>query len=313
MRLRPLAALSTVAVSALLLVGCAGDPKPADTEAPAAGDVCAQVASPGAMSDSVKVTGEFGVPAEVAFDKEQKVTGVERTVVTEGEGKAIKEGDYVSYAMSAFDSSTGERIGDLGYTEGEMLPQNALANQALAEVIGCATVGTRVAVALPGVDGTAAQVYIMDVLETVPTAAWGEKQEAVEGMPTVKLAENGEPDVSIPNTDAPTELKIAVLKQGDGPAVADGDTTLLQYYGVDWAKGEMFDASWTKGAPISIPGNTYVPGFVQALAGQKVGSQVLVSIPPALAYGEDAKAHELGGQTLVFVIDILATQHLPAQ
>ena len=55
-----------------------------------------------------------------------------------------------------------------------------------------------------------------------------------------------------------------------------------------------------------------MPGFVQALAGQKVGSQVLVVIPPALGYGEDAKAHELGGKTLVFVIDILATMHAPA-
>jgi len=155
-------------------------------------------------------------------------------------------------------------------------------------------------------------VYIIDVLDTVDTAAWGEPQAPTEGMPTVKLAKDGEPRVTIPESNSPKDLKVSVLKQGEGTAVADGDTTLLQYYGVDWADGKSFDSSWKNGEPLALPGNTYVPGFVQALAGQKVGSQVLVVIPPALAYGEDADAHELGGKTLVFVIDILATMHAPA-
>ena len=310
MRLRPLALFSTAAVAALLLSGCAGEAEPAATETPGNADVCSQVASPGALSDSVKVTGEFGEPAEVTFDAKQEVTDVQRTVVTEGDGAKIGEGDFVSYAMSAFDTESGERLGDLGYAEGEMLPQNVLANQALAQVIGCATIGTRAAVVLPAAETTGTQVYIIDVLKAVPTAAWGKAQEPTEGMPTVKLAKNGEPAITIPDADEPSELKIEVLKQGDGPAVADGDTTLLQYYGAKWSDGETFDSSWQKGQPISIPGNTYVAGFVQALAGQKVGSQVQVVIPPALAYGEDPEAHELGGETLVFVIDILATQHV---
>src|SRR5690606_30478178 len=99
--------------------------------------------------------------------------------------------------------------------------------------------------------------------------------------PIVTLDEDGAPTVEIPDADAPTELQIAVLKEGDGIAVEDGDTTLLQYHGVGWDSGEVFDSSWANGAPISSPGNAYVEGFVQALAGQKVGSQVLVVIPPA--------------------------------
>jgi peptidylprolyl isomerase len=313
LRLRPLTLLSTVAVTALLLTGCSGSQKPSESADPTgSADVCAQAAAPGTYTDSVKVSGDFGKPAKVTVDKGEKVDEVQRTVISEGDGKKVGEGDYISYAMSAFDSKTGDHLGDLGYTEGELLPQNALANQALAEAIGCAPVGTRVAFALPAAEGAESQLYIIDVLAKVPTAAWGEKQEPVAGMPTVKLAKDGEPDVNVPAGDAPDELKISVLKQGDGPEVADGDTTLLQYYGVDWKKGESFDSSWSKGAPYAAPGNTYVPGFVQALAGQKVGSQVLVVIPPALAYGEDPEAHELGGQTLVFVIDILATQHAPA-
>ncbi|MFS2280972.1 FKBP-type peptidyl-prolyl cis-trans isomerase [Microbacterium sp. OR21] len=313
MRLRPLTLASTVAVTALLLTGCSGaQDKPEASASKDGADACAQVAAPGAFTDSVDVTGEFGEPAKITVAKDQKVDEVQRTVVTEGDGEKVQEGDYIAYAMSAFDSQTGDHLGDLGYTEGELLPQDALANEALAEAIGCAPVGTRVAFALPAAEGTQSQLYIIDVLDKVPTSAWGEKQAPVEGMPTVKLAKDGEPDVVVPTGDAPDELKISVLKQGDGPAVADGDTTLLQYYGVDWESGDSFDSSWSKGAPYAAPGNTYVPGFVQALAGQKVGSQVLVVIPPELAYGDDPEGHELGGKTLVFVIDILATQHAPA-
>lgn len=313
MRLRPLALASTVAVTALLLAGCSGAQDTSDaSDSKGSADACEQVAAPGALTDSVDVSGDFGQPAKITVAKDQKVDEVQRTVVTEGTGEKVEEGDYIAYAMSAFDSKTGEHLGDLGYAEGELLPQDALANQALAEAIGCAPIGTRVAFALPASDGADSQLYIIDVLDKVPTAAWGENQEPVDGMPVVTLAKDGEPAVEVPSADAPAELEISVLKQGDGPAVADGDTTLLQYYGVDWESGESFDSSWSKGAPYAAPGNTYVPGFVQPLAGQKVGSQVLVVIPPELAYGEDPEGHELGGKTLVFVIDILATQHAPA-
>ncbi len=77
---------------------------------------------------------------------------------------------------------------------------------------------------------------------------------------------------------------------------------------MNWDTGEVFDSSWQNGAPISIAGNTYVEGFIQALEGQKVGSQVLVVIPPALGYGEEASdQNPLAGQTLVFVVEIQDT------
>jgi len=316
LRVRPLALLSTLAVSALLLTGCGAgsSPEPTSTASTdASGDVCEQAVKPGALSDSVKIDGAFGKPSTATFALEQEVDDLQRTVVSKGDGDEIKEGDFVSYALSAFDTTTGEKLGDLGYADGEILPQNVLSNATLAQVIGCVPIGTRIAAAFPAQEsGPGSQVYIIDVLDTIDTAAWGASQAPVDGMPSVELAKDGEPSITIPQGDAPEDLKISVLKEGDGAAVADGDTTLLQYYGVDWADGKSFDSSWKNGEPISIPGNTYVPGFVQALADQKVGSQVLVVIPPALGYGEDAEAHELGGKTLVFVIDILATMHAPA-
>lgn len=311
MRNRSLIALSTTIAASLLLAGCAGvEGETGDKESTAKTDLCSVSVKSGAASDEVTVDGDFGTASAAKFELGQQIDEAERTVLSDGDGDKISDGDYVSYALSAFDGDSGDRIGDAGYVDGELLPAALTADAPLGQLIGCASVGSRLSIVFPTTEDAAAQFYILDVLDIVPTAAWGEEQPPVDGMPAVTLDEDGAPTVEIPDADAPTELQISVLKEGDGVAVADGDTTLLQYYGVDWDTGESFDSSWAKGAPISLDGNGYVPGFVQALEGQKAGSQVLVVIPPALGYGEEGTSeHELAGHTLVFVIDILATMH----
>ncbi len=59
---------------------------------------------------------------------------------------------------------------------------------------------------------------------------------------------------------------------------------------------------------LHLPLSGVVAGWTQGLSGQTVGSQVLLVIPPALGYGEksDTNTNELAGETLVFVVDILA-------
>lgn len=312
MRIRSLSILSTVAVATLLLAGCSSSSTPDSTASPsatAAADLCSAAADSGEASDSVTIDGNFGEVSTATFALDQSFDAIQRTVVTEGDGDKIAAGDYVRYALSAFDASTGERLGDAGYVADDMLPNAVTADTALGQILGCATIGTRLAVALPATTSSSAAIYIVDVLGVTPLAAWGTEQPAVDGMPTVTLADDGQPDVTLPGTDAPTDLQISVLKEGDGTTVTAGDTTLLQYYGVSWNTGESFDSSWKNGAPISIDGNTYVEGFIQALEGQKVGSQILVVIPPSLGYGEgEINDSDLTGQTLVFVIDILANQ-----
>lgn len=313
MRTRSLIALSTITAATLLLAGCAGTDGATgegNGDDEVAADLCSAAVASGEAAESVEVDGEFGTASTAKFELGQQIAEAERSVLSEGNGDEIADGDYVSYGLSAFDGDSGERLGDAGYAEGELLPAQLTADAPLGQLIGCASVGSRLSIVFPTTEEAAAQFYVLDVLDVVPTAAWGEDQEPVDGMPTVALGEDGAPSIEIPEGDAPTELQISVLKEGDGIAVEDGDTTLLQYYGVDWETGESFDSSWANGAPISIDGNTYVEGFIQALAGQKVGSQVLVVIPPALGYGEEGTSdHELAGKTLVFVIDILATMH----
>ncbi|WP_438353375.1 FKBP-type peptidyl-prolyl cis-trans isomerase [Microbacterium sp. CJ88] len=318
MRARRLATLSIAAAAALLLAGCtaagngtaSGAPSPSGSPT----DLCAAAAPSGATSDAVKVDGAAGAEATLTFTSPLDVTTTERTVISQGQGDPVQDGQFVSYAITAYNAQTGEKLGAVGYNPGEILPAAVSTTTASAQIFGCIAPGGRVVLTSPGTNGNPGEVDVFDLLAVVPTAATGAAQPPVDGMPTVTLDDTGKPTITIPSgAAAPTDVKIADLKTGDGAVVAPGDKVLVQYTGVLWPDGTEFDSSWTRGTPASFQTTGVVPGFQQALEGQKVGSQVLVVIPPAFGYGDTAQGSIPAGSTLVFVIDILGTQHAAAQ
>ncbi len=312
MRIRPLAALSVAALSAVILAGCASSAPDAETSpsAPPTADLCATAAPAGAASDAVTVEGTAGEASTATFAFPLDIPEVQTTVISKGTGDPVESGQLVTYAFTAYSAETGEELGSLGYGEDPVLPAQISPDSPLGQILGCATPGTRVVAALPASDTNAGEVYIFDFVDIVPNAAWGEPQEPVEGMPTVTLADDGAPTIELPEGDAPTEVELEVLKKGDGATVAPGDTVLVQYTGVKWSDGSVFDSSWETGAPASFQTTGVVDGFRQALEGQTVGSQVVVVIPPEFGYGEgEINDTDLKGETLVFVVDILGTQH----
>lgn len=309
---------------ALSLVACS----PAAPEESGAVD-CSPAAS-GASSDKVDVSGEFGAEPTVDFASPLTATTTERSVVTEGSGDVAVAGSTVTVDFSAFNATSGEPIEATTYeAEGQQqftLDETKLLPGLLA-AIQCSSTGDRIAAVIPpadafgdtgqtdlGVGATDSMVFVIDIVEIAPPVealprADGEDQPAVEGLPTVELAEDGAPTISVPATDPPADLKIEALKVGDGTVVAEGDSVTVHYTGVIWATGEVFDSSWTRGEPTSFATTDVIPGFGKALVGQTVGSQVIAVIPPSEGYGEAGSGDLIGGtDTLVFVVDILATQ-----
>lgn len=326
MRHRSIAALSAAALSVLVLAGCAGDGEPtADGATPSAGateapaDLCDSAAPGGDDIDAVKVSGEFGEEADVSFDAPLELSEIERSVITEGsDGDKLEAGEYITYAATVYDAETGEYVGSEGYDGESALPAGVQANNIFGMALGCATPGTRVAFTFPGQtaqDGTtmASQVYVLDFFERAETKAWGEEQDAPSGLPTVELAEDGEPTVTIPDDlEVPKETEVATLAEGDGATVAEGDSVFLQYKGVKASDGEEFDSSWSRGTPTALPATAgpggVVEGFAKAMIGQKVGSQVIAVIPKSEGYGA-SEGHELQNEDLIFVVDILGAMH----
>jgi peptidylprolyl isomerase len=113
------------------------------------------------------------------------------------------------------------------------------------------------------------------------------------------------PEIDFIEGPPPTELQITDLIVGDGPEAVTGGLVDVHYVGVEFDTGEQFDSSWDRGEPSSFSLGQVIEGWSQGLAGQTVGSQVLLVVPPALGYGEEEKDSIPPNSTLVFVVDIL--------
>jgi FKBP-type peptidyl-prolyl cis-trans isomerase len=304
--LRRGAPVALAATAALVLAGCAGSPEPADPETTAAAE-CMEV-SPGSLSDSVTVEGDFGTSPTATFALPLAAEELERTVLIEGEGETTKAGDDVNAIVSAFSGTTGAQVFSQPAT---IKAGDETVFEAFLAGIDCVPLGSRTVTIAPastlygetgnetiGVAPGETVVIVVDVQEPVKPAEW------TENVPEVQFGADGAPPtVTLPATPPPAEYQLKVLEEGDGDEVQSGDNVTLHYQGTSWDTGQVFDQSYG-GEPAQFPTDQVIQGFGAALVGQKVGTKLIVTIPPALAYGTDAAAHQLGGQTLVFLVEI---------
>lgn len=117
------------------------------------------------------------------------------------------------------------------------------------------------------------------------------------------------PEVEIPaGQDAPAELLIEEIVEGDGEVAEPGHAVEVHYVGVSWKSGNQFDASWDRGRPFTfaLGQGQVIPGWDQGVAGMKIGGRRRLTIPPHLAYGKHGAGGVIGpDETLVFVVDLL--------
>lgn len=323
--IRPVIAVA----AALALVAACGSDDPENPEtttgAPTAGP-----AADGALADvSVDLDEETG-PAFL-WDGEPfaegdlpfAVTSTEVTELAPGEGDAAGEEHLVDARYSLLNGSTGE-VALSTYETGETVSFD-LADPGLLPGIRTALDG-----ATPGSERLAAitseelfaqgapelmiepgdtVLIFFEILDvTIPLEqAEGTEVAPVEGLPEVSFEMPGPAQITIPEgADAPEEMVVQLLIEGEGEPTQAGQAVSVHYTGVSWDSGEMFDNSWERGTPFTVSPLGQAPvidGWNEGLQGLPVGSRVMLVLPPEQAYGE--QGHELSGQTLVFVVDIL--------
>lgn len=317
--MRTAASLVLAAGLVASLVACTG---PTETT------VACDATPPGAASDAVKVSGDFGSKPQVTIASPTDAAKTQRTVVIVGDGEPALPGDNVKVEFTLFNGTSGEELTatEYGQTPTTTFPVDD--TQFLPGIVltmECSTVGSRVVGVIPPDDSFAGAgsaelgvgpdddlVFVVDIVSIDPPVepplpkADGAEQPTTDGFPAVVLAEDGTPTVTIPATGPPSELKIALLKTGAGSEVQPGDDVVVHYVGVNWNTGVIFDSSWDRGEPATFNTNAVIAGFTAALVGQAVGSQVIVIIPPDQGYGAAGSPPNIGGtDTLVFVVDIL--------
>lgn len=300
------------AVAALVLTGCSDAAGTSENEGATAGSE-ADVA---ALASIAWAEAETGLP-ELVFDGPIDISATAGRVVSDGDGDVVELGDNVTVDYSVVDGLDGAFIYstyDAGAPETLNVTESTLDPFLVDLLVGLRVGATIIYAAVDpagGIDGGPAQTIVMALTlqstATVLDRAEGAPVEPPADLPAVTLAESGAPSLTPAAGDAPSELVVQLLIEGEGTPVPAGATISAHYTGWLW-NGEQFDSSWDRGTPLSIPlsPGAVIDGWSQGLVGHPVGSQVLLVIPPELAYGDSANGSIPGGSTLVFVVDILA-------
>lgn len=262
-------------------------------------------AEPPEPPPAVEVSGEPGATPDLTFPAPMEVPEQRVEVLAEGTGPALRDGAPVLldvYAESAVDESV---IADsyAGEPRAYLLSAESLGPDLYAALQG-RRVGSRVLQIAPGRDGFPATVAVYDLL---PTRASGEELETRTDLPSVTLGADGAPSVEVPQVEPPLEAVTQPLIRGTGPQVEPGQVVTVQYLGVTWADGAVFDSTWAAGKlPATFPiGVGSLPaGWDEGLVEQPVGSQVLLVLPPGETMG-GTEGETPTDQTLIFVVDIL--------
>ncbi|HEY0216495.1 MAG TPA: FKBP-type peptidyl-prolyl cis-trans isomerase [Cellulomonas sp.] len=305
-------AATLIALSLLVLAGCSGGSSDDASSSPSASESSTAAATASAEDvaalEAVTITGDPG--AEPTFDFEQpfSVSAAVARVASPGTGDTIAEGQLVTLNLTAVSGTDGTSQGTTyGATPQAYVADDANLPQVMLDALLGQQVGARVLYASPSSDGTDSLIWAFEVVSTqdIPDRAEGTAVTPAEGLPTVTLADDGEPTLTPLDADAPTDLVVQTLIQGSGAALTADQNIVINYSGWLW-DGTSFDSSWTSGSPLSTPLSSLIEGWQQGLVGQTVGSQVLLIVPPDLGYGDTDTGTIPGGSTLVFVVDILA-------
>jgi peptidylprolyl isomerase len=273
----------------------------------------------------VTAAGTFGhAPAVTIPAKLASADLVGRTLVP-GSGSALTGADAMlaNYSVYTWDGTKHKQV-DSSYAHHQ--PQwfpTVPSLPGLKQILpGRAKAGSRILVVVPpkfafgsagnprsGITARTTLVFVFDVLGVYPAGASASGSTVGNGggtLPTVTVTSSG-PAVTMPKNSPPSGLVVKTLIKGTGRAVSKSDFIVVQYTGYDWQSGKSFDSSWSRKQLLGTQLSSLIPGWINGLPGQTVGSRVMLVIPASQGYGSKGQPSGgiKGGDTLVFVIDIV--------
>jgi FKBP-type peptidyl-prolyl cis-trans isomerase len=279
----------------------------------------------------VKISGVAGQSPTVSIPASKPSTGLVTKTLTAGTGPAITSSDSIlaNFAVYDWHGKTHKLLYSSYQSTPEVLPV-AIGLTGLQTALSGAKVGSRVMAVLPpkygygaagnsqiGVKGTDTLVWVVDVLKAFTPAESATGQHVSDGggkLPKITPEAGTSPLISIPKSAPPTKLVVKTLIKGTGAPVKAGEAIVVRYVGSIWRTGKVFNNNWpTASAPTSPPIvftlGQLIPAWNTGLVGVPVGSRIMLVVPPAEGYGKSGQASAgiKGTDTLVFVIDILAT------
>lgn len=270
--------------------------------------------------DGIKVSGAWGtlpkvtIPAPFAIDKTQA------KVLIAGKGAEVTADGLFSFRYYLAAGPTGKKLEESFSSKSDFTTTLSGLIKGFQTTLVGKKAGSRVLLAVTGPDGYDAQggsqdgsikvgdtlVFVVDIVGAAVTQPSGKTVTPPKGLPTVTGGAADKPTVTLPGTAAPAAMSAVSLIEGTGPKVAKGDTILVRYVGYSWKTGKLIDDGF--GTPTSGKLSDLIPGWQTGLVGRKVGSRMLLVLPPADGFPKGSNNPPVeAGDTVVYVIDILFT------
>ncbi|MFK4147810.1 FKBP-type peptidyl-prolyl cis-trans isomerase [Streptomyces sp. NPDC004065] len=315
--------------------GKADSGKPSDSATPSPSAPATSAAPPPKIVSgplpAITAGTKFGEKPTVAKGSGEPSKDLAVKTVIAGRGAAVAENDFIQAHYLGQIWSTA-KVFDNSYDRKSplliQLAQGGIIDGWRYGLAGKKT-GSRVQMAVPptwgygpqgnaqaGISGTDTLVFVIDLIDRFNTRSSAKGKpvpQTDKSLPTVGTNTDGKaPEVKIPaKTAPPKKLVSAYVLEGDGPVVKAGQTVLCQFAGVVWESGKTFESTYQQGrlSQFALPQmEQIVKGLAQGVTGKKVGSRVLIVVPPDLAYGDNPPpgGEIKKGSTLVFSLDILA-------
>lgn len=280
--------------------------------------------------ESVSVT--EGEQPELTVDTPVEVTEPIIRVISEGDGLELAGEDYFRAGYLIAKGADGELI-DSSYTSGQtalfelVTMEEATSPQtipglpeSMIEQLEGTPIGSTVLVATPaeaffgdvteqaGFEPDETLLFYFDIVDGTRVSATeapsGDAQDLPEGIPSPVV--DGDDVTGIDgSTAAPVaEAAVTVVIEGDGDEVRADQAVVANYFGAIYPDGETFDESFSRPQPSVFGLDGVIPCWTDLLAGQKVGSRVVLTCPSETAYGDTERGPIQPGDALTFVIDI---------
>ena len=323
-----ISAVLITSVLAITLAGCSSSATPEIQAFNGLAKAC-ETFKGGAEIDAVQVTlaantvptVEFptAVPGGTVKSALANIKSPQTKVIREGNGPTFTGNELVTIDYAVFSATSGNQLAANKFDGTDSVSQvfNSTDTKAYCDSLSGVKQGSVVAFALPSSDADPeGSLFVLELRKVYLPHANGSANTPEAGLPTVVLApKTKQPGILQPTFAAPKEFKKSTLITGKGEKVKIGDSITVHYTGWVWSDtiGEPFDSSWIQRdaqtpitpATFTLNESSLIKGFVKALEGATVGSQIITSMPPEDAYGENAQGAIPANSTLIFVIDVL--------
>jgi peptidylprolyl isomerase len=282
--------------------------------------------------DGVEVGGAFGKTPTLAWNAEIAYpSSTQVKTLIKGDGAAVGAADQVAATIYIADGSTASKNWNYDSAKaGSSQTENisAQTGPVFKQLLDGAHYGDRreALTSSEAIFGNAGQpslgignhdalVVVVDVVKKFEAP---KPTDVPAGKLPALLQHKGKPAgfdfKGVKKPDPNGKLYRSILKQGSGATVTPDMTVTANYLGMTYGAKKVFDESYSK-QPASFALSQVVKGWTYGLTGVKVGSRVLLQIPPALGYGgqsQPASSKDHAGipanSTLYFVVDIVSAK-----